>query len=48
MPEENELDVVKTREEMKRRERIAVEKKILRNKLDHEFEGYGWHVRGVS
>ena len=36
IPEENELEVVRTREEMKHRERIAVEKQILRNKLEHE------------
>ena len=36
VPEENELEVVKTREEMKHRERVAVEKQILRNKLNRE------------
>ena len=36
VPEENELEVVRTREEMKHRERIAVEKQILRNRLEHE------------
>jgi hypothetical protein len=36
IPEENELEVVRTREEMKRRERVEVEKQILRNKLEHE------------
>jgi uncharacterized Zn finger protein (UPF0148 family) len=36
IPEENELEVVRTREEMKHRERIAVEKQILRNKLEQE------------
>ena len=33
VPEENELEVVRTREEMKHRERIAVEKQILRKRL---------------
>ena len=36
VPEENELEVVRTREEMKHRERVAVEKQILRNELEHE------------
>ena len=36
IPEDNELEVVRTREEMKHRERIAVEKQILRNKLEQE------------
>ena len=36
VPEENELEVLRTREEMKHRERIAVEKQILRNQLEHE------------
>jgi hypothetical protein len=36
IPEENELEVVRTREEMKHRERIAVEKQILRNELERE------------
>jgi len=36
VPEENELEVVRTREEMKRRERVEVEKQILRNRLEKE------------
>ncbi len=36
IPEDNELEVVKTREEMKHRERIAVEKEILRKKFETE------------
>ncbi len=36
IPEAEELEVVRTREEMKYRERVAVEKQILRNKLHHE------------
>jgi uncharacterized Zn finger protein (UPF0148 family) len=32
IPEDNELEVVKTREEMKHRERVAVEMEILRKK----------------
>ena len=36
IPEENELAVVRTREEMKRRERVAVQKEILRAKLEQE------------
>jgi len=36
VPEENELEVVRTREEMKHRERIAVEKQILSNQLERE------------
>ncbi len=36
IPEDNELEVVKTREEMKHRERVEVEKQILRNRLKHE------------
>ena len=36
VPEDNELEVVKTREEMKHRERIAVEKQILQNRLKRE------------
>ena len=34
IPEDNELEVVKTREEMKHRERVAVEKEILRKKYE--------------
>ena len=36
IPEADELEVVRTREEMKYRERVAVEKQILRNKLHRE------------
>lgn len=36
MPAAEELEVVRTREEMKVRERVAVEKQILRNKLHRE------------
>ena len=36
IPDEEELEVVRTREEMKYRERVAVEKQILRNKLHRE------------
>ena len=36
IPEDNELEVVKTREEMKHRERVEVEKQILRNRLKKE------------
>jgi uncharacterized Zn finger protein (UPF0148 family) len=36
VPEENELEVVRTREEMKHRERIAVEKQLLRNQLEKQ------------
>ena len=36
IPEAEELEVVRTREEMKYRERVAVEKQILRNRLHHE------------
>ena len=36
IPEAAELEVVRTREEMKYRERVAVEKQILRNKLHRE------------
>jgi len=36
IPEAEELEVVRTREEMKYRERVAVEKQILRNKLQQE------------
>ena len=36
VPEENELEVVRTREEMKHRERVAVQKQILRNRLEQE------------
>jgi uncharacterized Zn finger protein (UPF0148 family) len=36
IPEDNELEVVRTREEMKHRERVEVEKQILRNRLQQE------------
>lgn len=36
LPGENELAVVRTREEMKYRERVAVQKAILRQKLERE------------
>jgi len=36
IPEAEELEVIRTREEMKYRERVAVEKQILRNKLHRE------------
>jgi hypothetical protein len=36
LPAENELEVVRTREEMKHRERVEVEKQILRNRLEQE------------
>jgi uncharacterized Zn finger protein (UPF0148 family) len=36
VPGEDELAVVRTREEMKYRERVAVQKAILRQKLDSE------------
>ena len=36
IPEAEELEVIRTREEMKYRERVAVEKQILRNQLRRE------------
>lgn len=36
LPGDNELEVVRTREEMKRRERVEVQKAILRKKLQQE------------
>ncbi len=36
LPDEREMEVVRTREEMKRRERVAVQKAILRKKLEQE------------
>jgi len=36
IPDAEELEVVRTREEMKYRERVAVQKAILRKKLDQE------------
>jgi uncharacterized Zn finger protein (UPF0148 family) len=36
IPDAEELEVVRTREEMKYRERVAVEKQILRNRLHQE------------
>ena len=36
VPGAEELEVVRTREEMKYRERVAVQKQVLRNKLEQE------------
>ena len=36
VPGAEELEVVRTREEMKHRERVAVQQQILRNKLEQE------------
>jgi hypothetical protein len=36
MPEADELEVVRTREEMKYKERVAVQKAVLRKKLEQE------------
>lgn len=36
VPEANELEVVRTREEMKHRERLEVEKQILQNRLKQQ------------
>jgi hypothetical protein len=36
VPEAEELEVIRTREEMKYRERVAVQKAILRKKLEQE------------
>ena len=36
LPDENEMAFIRTREEMKYRERVAVEKQILKNKLHRE------------
>ena len=36
VPEANELEVVRTREEMKHRERVAVEQQILQNRLKQQ------------
>jgi len=36
LPDENEMQVVRTREEMKYRERVAVQKAILSKKLEQE------------
>jgi hypothetical protein len=36
IPQDNELEVVKTREEMKHRERVAVEREILRKRYEQE------------
>ena len=36
IPSKEELEVVRTREEMKQRERVAVQKAILKKKLAHE------------
>jgi DNA-directed RNA polymerase subunit RPC12/RpoP len=36
LPDEREMEVVRTREEMKRRERVAVHKAMLRKQLEQE------------
>jgi hypothetical protein len=36
VPAKEELEVVRTREEMKYKERVAVQKEIMRNKLEQE------------
>jgi hypothetical protein len=36
IPEAEEMEVVRTREEMRYRERVAVQKQILRNQMHHE------------
>jgi hypothetical protein len=36
MPEAEELEVVRTREEMKYKERVAVQKEVLRKKIEQE------------
>ena len=36
LPDEREMEVVKTREEMKYRERVAIQKAVLRQKLEQE------------
>jgi hypothetical protein len=36
IPRAEELEVVKTREQMKHRERVAAQQQILRNRLHHE------------
>ena len=41
IPDENELEVFKKREEMKYRERVAVRKLVLQKELDQE-EGDKW------
>ena len=41
IPEAEELEVVRTREEMKYRERVAVQQQILRSRLEQE-EMEGW------
>jgi hypothetical protein len=36
LPDDNEMEVVRTREEMKYRERVAVQKEILRARMEQE------------
>ena len=36
LPDEREMEVVRTREEMKRRERVAIQKAMLRKQLEQE------------
>jgi len=36
LPDEREMEVVRTREEMKRRERVAIQKAMLKKQLDQE------------
>lgn len=36
LPDEREMEVVRTREEMKRRERVEIQKALLRKQLDQE------------
>jgi hypothetical protein len=36
IPDKEELEVVRTREEMKYKERVAVQKEILRNKMEQD------------
>ena len=47
IPDAEELEVVKTREEMKHRERVAVEQQILRNKL-HREEMDRWRETAIA
>ena len=43
-PAAEELAVVRTREEMKYRERVAVQKEILRQKVLDCAKGWVWHL----
>ncbi|MEN8164204.1 MAG: hypothetical protein ABFS37_08750 [Acidobacteriota bacterium] len=36
LPDDREMEVVKTREEMKRRERVSIQKALLRKQLEQE------------